>query len=132
MIFRLGADLVVLTHFSFVVFVVVGGFVALRWPKLIYLHVPAAVWGAWIELAGWICPLTPLENHLRRLAGESGYAGGFIEHHITDVLYPRGLTTQIQVILGIAVVAVNAVAYGLYIRRRRHQHTAEPKADAAK
>lgn len=130
MIFRLGADLVVFTHFSFVVFVVAGGFAALRWPKLIYVHVPAAAWGAWIELAGWTCPLTPLENHLRRLAGEAGYTGGFIEHYVMGVLYPRGLTTQIQVILGVAVVVVNAVAYGLYMRRHRHESTTETRADA--
>ena len=130
MIFRLGAELVVLTHFSFVVFVVVGGFVALRWPKLIYVHVPAAVWGAWIEFAGWICPLTPLENSLRRMAGNAGYEGGFIEHYLTSLLYPRGLTTHIQVLLGIAVVTVNVVAYTLYWRRR-HRSTTETKADAA-
>ncbi len=130
MIYRLGAEFVLLTHFSFVVFVVVGGFVALRWPKLIYVHVPAAVWGAWIEFAGWICPLTPLENSLRRMAGDAGYEGGFIEHYLLGVLYPRGLTTQVQVILGITVIAVNILAYGLYWKRHHQQSNAEPKADA--
>ncbi len=130
MIYRLGAEFVLLTHFSFVVFVVVGGFVALRWPKLIYVHVPAAVWGAWIEFAGWICPLTPLENSLRRMAGDAGYEGGFIEHYLLGVLYPRGLTTQVQVILGIIVIAANILAYGLYWKRHHQQSNAEPKADA--
>ncbi len=131
MIFRLAADLVVLTHLAFVVFVVVGGFAVWRWPKIIYVHVPAAVWGAWIEFVGWVCPLTPLENSLRRMAGEAGYEGGFIEHYLTSVLYPRGLTTQIQILLGVAVVAANAAAYGLYIRRRRIESATETKADAA-
>lgn len=129
MIFRIGADLVVLAHLAFVVFVVVGGFLVLRWPRLIYLHIPAALWGAWIEFAGWICPLTPWENALRRMAGDAGYAGGFIEHYLVSVLYPRGLTTQIQILLGAAVVAVNVVAYTLYWRLRRHS-SRETKADA--
>ena len=129
MIFRLGADVVVLAHLSFVVFVVVGGFLVLRWPKLIYLHIPAALWGAWIEFAGWICPLTPWENALRRMAGDAGYEGGFIEHYLLSVLYPRGLTTQIQVLLGTAVVAVNVLAYTLYWRLRRHP-SHETKTDA--
>ena len=118
MLLRIAADLIVLVHFAFVIFVVAGGLLALRWPKMAYLHIPAAVWGAWIGFANWICPLTPLENHLRRLTGEAGYAGGFIEHYITRVLYPAGLTAGMRVILGVAVVAANLLVYRVYFARR--------------
>jgi len=116
---RIAADLIVLVHFAFVTFVVAGGLLALKWPKMAYLHIPAAVWGAWIGFANWICPLTPLENHLRRLTGEAGYAGGFIEHYITRILYPAGLTAGTRVILGIAVVAVNLLVYWVCFARWR-------------
>ncbi len=121
MLFRLAADLIVFLHLGFVVFVVGGGLLALKWRRLAYIHIPAALWGAWIEFAGWICPLTPLENYLRRLAGDAGYAGGFIEHYITRVLYPAGLTTAIQVTLGAVVVVVNGVVYWMYFARRRNK-----------
>lgn len=119
MIYRVLADVVVLLHFSFVLFVVLGGFLLRRWPRLVYLHVPIAVWGVLIEFAGWICPLTPLENHLRRLGGEAGYEGGFIDHYIIPVLYPGGLTRTLQYLLGIFALLINIVAYLLYFRRRR-------------
>ena len=119
MLLRIAADLIVLVHFAFVIFVVAGGLLALKWPKMAYLHIPAAVWGAWIGFANWICPLTPLENHLRLLAGEAGYAGGFIEHYITRILYPAGLTAGMRVMLGVAVVAANLLVYGIYFARRR-------------
>ncbi len=119
MLLRIAADLIVLVHFAFVIFVVAGGLLALKWPKMAYLHIPAAVWGAWIGFANWICPLTPLENHLHRLAGEAGYAGGFIEHYINRILYPAGLTAGMRVILGVAVVAANLLVYGVYFARRR-------------
>ena len=119
MLLRIAADLIVLVHFAFVIFVVAGGLLALKWPKMAYLHIPAAVWGAWIGFANWICPLTPLENHLRRLVGEAGYAGGFIEHYITRILYPAGLTAGMRVILGVAVVAANLLVYRVYFARRR-------------
>ena len=118
MLLRIAADLIVLVHLAFVIFVVAGGLLALRWPKMAYLHIPAAVWGAWIEFANWICPLTPLENHLRLLAGEAGYAGGFIEHYITRILYPAGLTAGMRVFLGTAVVAANLMVYRVYFARR--------------
>ena len=119
MLLRIAADLIVLVHFAFVIFVVAGGLLALKWPKMAYLHIPAAVWGAWIGFANWICPLTPLENHLRRLTGEAGYAGGFIEHYITRILYPAGLTAGMRVMLGVAVVAANLMVYRVYFARRR-------------
>jgi hypothetical protein len=119
MIYRLLADAVVLFHFSFVLFVILGGFLLRRWPKLVYAHVPIAIWGVLIEFAGWICPLTPMENHLRRLGGQAGYEGGFIEHYIIPVLYPSGLTRGTQYVLGALALAMNVAAYGLLIRSRR-------------
>ena len=117
MIYRLLADLVFLAHLAFVVFVVLGG-VAVWWkPRLAWLHVPAVAWGALIEFAGWICPLTPWEQSLRRLAGEKGYSGGFVEHYLFPLLYPEGLTRDVQILLGILVLAINAAAYALMLRR---------------
>jgi Protein of Unknown function (DUF2784) len=113
------ADLVVVVHSLFVLFVIFGGLLALRWWRVIYLHLPAVVWGAFIEFAGGICPLTPLENSLRRSAGLAGYEGGFVEHYILPVLYPAGLTRNIQLVLGTIVVAINLAIYSLVMRRRR-------------
>jgi hypothetical protein len=111
MSYRLLADLVLVVHAAFVVFVVLGGLAVLRWPRLAWVHLPAAIWGAGIEFAGGICPLTPLENHWRRLAGEQGYTAGFVEHYVVAALYPEGLTRGLQVALGLAVLAVNAAVY---------------------
>jgi len=113
------ADFVVVLHFLFVLFVVLGGLLVLRWPRVAWLHVPAAIWGAAIELAGGICPLTPLENSLRRQAGGTGYSGGFIEHYILPILYPSALTRDIQLILGLLVLAVNLGIYGYVFSRKR-------------
>ncbi len=110
-------DGAVLVHVAFVVFVVFGGLAALRWPKVAWLHVPCALWGAWVEVAGWICPLTPLEISWRRRAGEAGYEGGFLEHYVVPLLYPAGLTREVQVGLGVAVVVLNVVVYALVWRR---------------
>ncbi len=117
MAYRLLADAVVLLHTAFVAFVVLGGFLAWRWRRLVWGHVPCAVWGALIEYAGWICPLTPLEHYLRRRAGLEGYAGGFVEHYVIPVLYPAGLTRPTQELLGTLVLVVNVVAYGVMVRR---------------
>ena len=118
------ADLVVLLHFAFVVFVVCGGFLVLRWPRLAWLHLPAAVWGVLIELCGWVCPLTPLEQYLRRLASRPPYAGGFVEHYILPILYPAELTRSLQLGMGAAVLLLNGVIYVLVYRhwRRRRSH----------
>jgi uncharacterized protein DUF2784 len=115
--YRLLADLTVALHGAFILFVVGGGFLAWRWRWVAWLHVPCACWGALVELGGWVCPLTPLENAFRVRAGEAGYGGGFIEHYVVPALYPAGLTRAQQVLLGGAVVAVNVLAYGLLIRR---------------
>ncbi len=116
------ADLLVLLHLLFVTFVVVGGFLLPRWPRLTWLHLPTAAWGAYIEFSGGICPLTPLENRLRILAGESGYSGGFVERYLLPVLYPDYLTLPVQWLLGGGVVAVNLVAYALAYRAWRRAH----------
>jgi uncharacterized protein DUF2784 len=110
---------VVLLHFGFVVFVVLGGLLTLRWPWAAYLHIPAAIWGAAIEFGGWVCPLTPLEHWLRHRAGSTAYSGGFIEHYILPLLYPSALTRTIQILLGLLVLAVNLAVYGYLIRRIR-------------
>ena len=117
--YRLLADSVVLIHAAFVAFVVLGGFLTWHWPKLAFAHLPAALWGALIEFAGWICPLTPLENAFRLRAGQAGYTSGFIEHYVLPVMYPNGLTRTVQIVLGVAVVAINVVAYGVLLSRRR-------------
>lgn len=107
------ADTLVLLHLLFVAFVVGGGFLLARWPRLMWLHLPAAAWGAFIEFTGGICPLTPLENHLRVLGGGSAYGGDFVERYLLPVLYPEHLTLSIQQVLGGAVVGVNLLAYAL-------------------
>lgn len=113
------ADTVLLLHAFFVVFVAAGGLLVLRWARVAWLHLPCAAWGVWIEFTGGICPLTPLENDLRRRAGQVGYEGGFIEHYVTAVLYPAGLTRGVQIGLGVAVLLVNGVIYLVLLRRRR-------------
>ena len=116
--FRYLADAVAIVHLAFVVFVVAGGLLALRWPHVAWVHVPCAAWGALIEFAGWICPLTPLENHLRRLGGQAGYAGGFVDRYVFGALYPAGLTREMQVALGLVVVLLNLAVYAWAWRRR--------------
>jgi len=117
MLYRWLADGLVMLHAAFVAFVVLGGLAVIRWPRLAWVHIPAAIWGALIEFAGWICPLTPLENEWRVRAGELGYSGGFIDHYIVSALYPAGLTRQTQWVLGITVVVINLIAYGIVYRR---------------
>jgi Protein of Unknown function (DUF2784) len=124
MAYRILADLVVGLHALFVVFVVVGGLLGLRWPWVAAVHLPAAVWGALIEFRGWVCPLTPLEKSLRAAAGQAGYQGGFIEHYLLPALYPAGLTRGVQLVLGSLVIAVNVAVYGYLILRRRRSRSA--------
>lgn len=113
------ADGVLLIHLAFVLFVVAGAFLVLRWRWLIWLHVPAVLWGAYVEFSGRLCPLTPLEVSLRHRAGQGGYEGGFIEHYVTVWLYPDGLTKEIQIGLGLFVLTLNVIAYWLIFRRAR-------------
>lgn len=113
------ADAVLVLHLGFVVFVALGGLLVLRWPHVAWAHIPAALWGAAIEFGGWICPLTPLENQLRLRAGESPYTGDFVARYLLPLIYPEGLTREAQIVLGVAVLAVNAVIYAIVLRRHR-------------
>lgn len=106
------ADLVLILHLGFVVFVLCGGLLVLRWRRLAWLHLPAAAWGAVVEFTGWVCPLTPLESRLRTSAGQSGYRSDFVAHYLLPVLYPDDLTREVQLILGTVVLAVNILVYG--------------------
>ena len=115
----MAADAVALTHFAFVLFVVAGGLLVLRWRRVMWVHLPCAAWGALIEFTGCICPLTPLENWLRRAADGAGFSGGFIEHYLIPLLYPVGLTRSVQVGLGIAVIVVNLAVYSWIFSRRK-------------
>ena len=121
MIHRVAADAVLLLHLGFILFVLLGGLLALRWRRAPLLHLPAVAWGVYIELSGGLCPLTPLENRLRIAAGEAGYTGGFIEHYLLTLIYPAGLTPQIQYVLAAVVVGVNGLAYAWVWRRRRRR-----------
>jgi hypothetical protein len=119
-IYRLLADALVVFHFGFVFFVCLGGLLVLRWRRMIWVHLPAALWGAIVEWTQTVCPLTILENHLRHLRGQAVYTNGFIEYHITRVLYPNGLTQGMQIALGVFVVLLNVTVYTVvFLRRRR-------------
>lgn len=117
MLFVVAANVVMLVHLVFVLFVVLGGFLALRWQWVPWLHLPVAIYGAAIELIGFYCPLTPLENYLRRKGGQAGYDGGFIEYYLLRILYPDGLTRRVELALGCGVILVNLIAYGLVFRK---------------
>lgn len=117
-VYRLLADAVVLLHFAFLVFVVLGGLLVLRSLKFAWLHLPAAAWGVFVEFYLHYCPLTPLENWLRFRGGAGAYVGGFIAHYIEPVIYPPGLTPSMQAALGILLLAGNLVVYGIAWRRR--------------
>lgn len=113
---RIAADFLVILHLGFIVFVLIGGLFVLRWRWVLYLHVPAAVWGTLIEFQGWRCPLTPLEQYFRQLNGLT-YQGEFVNHYILPLVYPAGLTRQMQIFFGISVVVINGVIYGCLIAR---------------
>lgn len=119
MIFGLLADGVLILHLGFILFVVLGGFLVWRHPRLAWLHLPAAAWGAAIELGGWVCPLTPLENRLLLMDGGEGYAESFVAHYLLPLIYPAALTRELQIGLGLGVVAINVLVYTLAYRRRR-------------
>lgn len=121
MLWRMAADALVLVHLGFILFVLLGGLLALRWPRLIWLHLPAVAWGIVVECLHLGCPLTPWENQLRRMAGQAGYEGGFIEHYLIPLIYPAGLTPAIQLWLGAIVALVNAAVYAWLIGRWRRK-----------
>lgn len=120
------ADLVVIVHAAFVAFVALGALLVWRRPRLAWVHVPCVIWGVAIEWTGGICPLTPLEQSLRRAAGQAGYQGGFIEHYLEPILYPAGLTRTAQLVLGAAALLVNLAAYAALVRRRFHPPRSAP------
>jgi hypothetical protein len=113
MLNRVSADVVVVFHLLFIAFAIAGGLLVLRWRWVMGLHLPAVAWAVLVEVMSWPCPLTPLENHFRRRAGHGGYEGGFVEHYLIPVLYPRGLTDEIQFFIGAFVFTVNAVVYAV-------------------
>jgi hypothetical protein len=116
MLYRVLATMVAIVHLAFILFVVLGGVLVLRWPRVAWLHIPAAIWGALIEFAGWYCPLTHLENHFLRKAGRAGYTEGFVAHYLFAVIYPSGLTRGFEIAIGLFVVVVNATIYVRLIR----------------
>jgi hypothetical protein len=118
-VYRLLADGVVIVHFGFILFVALGGLLAWRWPHLLWPHVAAVAWGAGIVAIGWTCPLTPLEKHFRRLSGEQGYAGGFVDRYIEGVIYPERYTAALRVLVAL-LIGVGWL--GLYLRQRRPSH----------
>jgi hypothetical protein len=118
-LYRVLADLVVLLHLAFILFVAVGSVLVVRWWRLALLHLPAVIWGATIELAGWLCPLTHLENYLRRAGGEAGYRGGFVDVYVVPVVYPEALTRGMQLALGVAILIINGGVYAWIVARRR-------------
>lgn len=117
--YALLADLALLSHLGFILFVLFGAFAVRRWPRLAWLHLPAAGWGTLVELTGWFCPLTDLENHWRHLAGEAGYAGSCIDRYLTALIYPDGLSRSLQIFLGLGVLAINLTLYARLLRKRR-------------
>lgn len=112
-------ELVVLVHFAFIAWVVSGGFLAIRWWWLALLHVPALVWAALLEWNGWVCPLTPLEKALRSQRDIPVYDTGFIENYIIPVIYPEGLTREIQMTMAVGLILINIIAYGVAIHKHR-------------
>lgn len=120
MIYRILADAVLIFHFAFVLFVIFGGLLVLRRRAVLFLHLPALVWGILIEIFLWQCPLTALENYFRALSGEAGYEGGFIEHYILILLYP-GIGFWIHILLGIILAAINIAVYGYVFSHRKRK-----------
>jgi len=127
---RIAADLVVTGHLGYILFVFLGGLLALRWPRTAWVHIPAAAWGMLVEFGNYYCPLTPLENRLRQAGGEAGYSGGFVEHYLLPVIYPDGLTRELQLALGLAVLLINLAVYGIVVSRWfRHRRTPMERSD---
>lgn len=113
MSYSIAASAIALLHLAFILFVVFGGLLVLRWPRVMWLHIPAAVWGVLIEFAGWWCPLTKWENYFLQQAGRAGYSGGFVAHYIMPIIYPAGMTRGIEIAIGLFVLVLNA---GIYVR----------------
>ncbi len=125
MIYSFLADLLVVFHLVFILYVIAGALLIFKWPKTLWLHLPSCFWGMTVEFAGWICALTPWEIRLRRLAGEEGYTGSFIEHYLIPIIYPSGLTREVQMVLGGTVLIVNLSLYTLILIKSRKRKTPE-------
>ena len=125
MIYSFLADLLVVFHQVFILYVIAGALLFIKWAKTLWLHLPSCFWGMTVEYTGWICPLTPWEIQLRRLAGEEGYTGSFIEHYLIPIIYPIGLTREVQMLLGGTVLIVNLSLYTLILIKRRKRKTPE-------
>ena len=127
MIAGLVADIIVLAHLGFILFVALGGILVVKWGKVAFLHLPCALWGMLIAWGGWICPLTPLEMHFRQLAGQAGYTGGFVDHYVMPIVYPEGLTRGMQIAFGVTILTVNLLVYArvLVKRAKRRKDRAE-------
>ena len=119
--YKLLADFVLLLHLSFILFVLFGALFVIKKPKLAWIHIPVAIWGMLISLIGWVCPLTPLENYFRHMAGEQGYAGSFINHYIMPVIYPSGLTRELAIGMGVFVLLWNGLFYSILIYKVRRK-----------
>ena len=121
MIAGLAAEMIVLVHLGFIVFVALGGFLVIKWHNIAFLHIPCTLWGVLIAFCGWICPLTPLEMHFRKLAGIAGYDGGFIDHYVMPIVYPAGLTRRMQIAFGVTLLVVNLLVYARVLVNRTKQ-----------
>lgn len=117
--FSIAAEVIVILHLGFIIFVVMGALLVLKWRWVIFAHIPAALWGALIEFQGWRCPLTPLEISLRAAAGQAGYPEGFIDHYLLPIIYPGSLTRELQITFGFIIIVINLAIYGWVIVRRR-------------
>ena len=131
MLYRALADAVLVAHFAFVLFAVLGGLLALRWRRAVWLHVPALAWGVLVQLANWECPLTPLENYFRRMGGEAGYAGGFVEHYVSAILYPEQISPAFRFVSGLFLLVINLVAYSFIIYSTRGAPTQTSEGERA-
>lgn len=123
--YQIIADMVLLVHFAFIAFVLFGGLLLLRWPRLVWLHLPAIIWAVFIEMTAWLCPLTPLENYFRALAGSGLYHGDFVARYFLPLIYPAGLTPALQLVLAGAVIVINGIVYSVIIWMRCRAHKAE-------
>ncbi|MFC1516601.1 DUF2784 domain-containing protein [Thermodesulfobacteriota bacterium] len=123
MLYRVLTDVVVVVHILFVLFAVAGGLLLLRSKRFAWIHLPAAIWAMLVEMKGWMCPLTPLENFFREKSGEMGYKSGFIEHYFFPLLYPEVLTRRVQILLGVFVLVINVGIYGWVLSRIFHEKT---------
>jgi len=119
-LYNIAADIVVFVHFTFIVFVLVGGVLVFKWRRLIWLHIPSAIWGAMIVMVGWICPLTPIENRLRHAGESETYTRSFIEHYLVPVIYPSGLDREMFIVMGMVVIVINVIVYiMLFVKYKR-------------